>query len=130
MADGATISLWLGRYQRASTQVDSLRSADPAQVEYSGLLGIAAAKAANQTLARAILRQLGDSIRAYDFGRAQYQAARVAAALGLVTESTLLLQSAYEHAFPFTLEFHRDRALEPVRSTPAYAAMAIRQRQR
>jgi hypothetical protein len=110
----ARVAARLERWQEALTLGQGLVSADSTSLQYRGFTGAAAARLGRRDLAETILRQLTEEHRPYTLGHAQFEAARVAAALGRLDQASSLLVSAYARGYPYDIEFHRDPSLKAI----------------
>jgi tetratricopeptide (TPR) repeat protein len=107
----------LGQLQEALRLASELaRQTD--QVEYLGLAGVMAARLGLREQAEGLARRLETDTTAFTFGRPQFQAARIAAALGDVARAERLLTAAYGKGYPWEWEIHRDPVLRPLRQLP------------
>lgn len=87
-------------------------------VAYLGMQGVLAAQSGNLVRARMLVEQLAGDERPYGLGVPQFEAGRVAAALGDVAGATRLLERALDRGYWFNLDLHRDPALAALRRTP------------
>jgi tRNA A-37 threonylcarbamoyl transferase component Bud32/TolB-like protein len=108
----------LGRLGEAYQLGTALAAADAAEPDYPGLLGVLAAQFGDRGRAQALLERLAVDTAPYSHGRPQFQAGRIAAALGEVKEATHLFASALDRGYPYDLELHRDQTLAPLRGLP------------
>jgi hypothetical protein len=86
--------------------------------EFIGFAGIIAARVSNRGRAQQLLEQLAADNRPYQFGEPQFQAGRIAAALGDTKRAAALLADAYARGFLYDMNFHRDDALDRLRGQP------------
>jgi hypothetical protein len=104
----------LGRWDEALHLGQALLSGDSTVFQYRGFTGVAAARLGRRAMAEALLLQLADDSRPYTLGHAQFEAARVAAALGQLGRANDLLVSAYTRGYPYDIDFHRDPFLKAI----------------
>ena len=116
----------LGRLVEALELAEALASRDLTRPDYAGLLGVVAAELGNRARAQAILERLAADTRPYTWGRPQFQAGRIAVALGDVREAARFLAIARERAYPYDLELHRDPILAGLRELPALRQLDAR----
>lgn len=116
----------LGRLGEAYHLGTVLAAADSAQPDYPGLLGVLAAQFGDRGRAQALLERLAVDTAPYTIGRPQFQAGRIAAALGDIKEATRLLTSALDRGYPYDLELHRDQTLAPLRGLPVLRRLDAR----
>jgi TolB-like protein len=124
----AEASAGLGRLREAADQGKRLVAANPGRLEFAGFAGVLAARLGERERSDSILTALAGISRPYTYGRPQFQAARIAAALGELDRSAELLTSAYAKGLPYDLEFHRDRALIPLKGRPILHELDVRLR--
>ena len=109
----------LSRLDEALRLSEGLDAEDPTRRDdYIGFLGVVAAQAGYRVRARALLDQLAAERRPYTFGRPQFQAGRIAAALGDLDRAADLLASAGAQGHPYEMDFHRDPILALLRGLP------------
>jgi len=118
----------LGRLREAFDLCAVLANSDSTRVDYQGWLGMLAAQLADSMRARSLVERLAADTRPYTFGRPQYHAARIAAALGDLDRATNLLALARSRGFPFTLTFHQDHALARLAGRPIMRELDVRER--
>jgi hypothetical protein len=110
-----------GRWSRAVQLGERLVADHPALPNYRGALGVALARSGNVDRARTILDSLANDRHSYPVGFTQFEAARIAAALGEASEAARLIEAAHARGYPFNLEPHRDQALGTLRNHPLLA---------
>jgi hypothetical protein len=84
------------------------------RTEYLGLFGILSAQGHDRVRAQSVLQQLAADSRPYTYGRPQYEAARIAVALGDLGQATELLGLAKSAGYTYDPELHRDPILAPL----------------
>jgi TolB-like protein/tetratricopeptide (TPR) repeat protein len=118
------IAAYRGSWSEATVLGKVLVKADPSSVKYRGMLGVALAKSGDQVAARRILAYLAEDRQPYTLGIPQYEAARVAAALGQKEEAVRLILLAHSKGYPLYYEYplsndpHRDIVLGDLRQDP------------
>ena len=98
----------LGRWNSARSMADSLLAGDPANAEYLGLAGAAAARAHDADAAGRASIAIGKLPRMYSLGVASFAQARIAAVLGKKDSAVVYLQRAFAEGHEFDLWVHRD----------------------
>jgi TolB-like protein/predicted Ser/Thr protein kinase len=116
----------LGRWQEVAALCQALASGDEkGRDQYRGLLGIAAARMGNRSLASELEEQLAGDHRPFTFGEPQFQAGRIAGELGDRRRAGALLLAALGQGYPYDMDFHRDRSLVPLRGLPVMGQMDV-----
>jgi tetratricopeptide (TPR) repeat protein len=93
----------------------------PAEIEYLGNLGVAAARLGKKEDARRIASQLADLTRPYLLGKHHYERARVLAALDDGENAVMALKQAFAEGQFWTYgTIHRDLAFEHIRDFPPF----------
>jgi len=119
----------LGRWRQALDLTKDLAADDRKQRDfYVGFAGLLAAWTGDRPLALEREQQLADERRPFTFGEPQFQAGRIAAALGDLQRAEALLTLALRHGYPYGIEFHRDRSLGPLRGRPIMNQLDIQRR--
>ena len=118
----------LGRWREALVLCEALVAADSTRVDYLGLLGISAAQLGDRERAGRLVEHLAGNTRPYTFGRPQYQAARIASALGQIDRAAELLGMARARGYPYNLALHRDPLWAPLSGRPIMREMDARRR--
>jgi tetratricopeptide (TPR) repeat protein len=117
----------LGRLNEALEFGEALAAEDPIRrADYLGFLGLVAVERGDRQRARALLDQLAADLQPYTFARPQFQAGRIAVALGDLDRASQLLGSAYSRGFPFDMDFHRDPALARLRGSMIFRQLDAR----
>ncbi|HYC30843.1 MAG TPA: hypothetical protein VEB59_01070, partial [Gemmatimonadales bacterium] len=107
----------LGRFEEAFRLGSSLASSSGA-TEYLGLVGAVAARLDRQDQADSLARRLEADTGKFTYGRPQFQAARIAAALGDREKANRLLIAARSRGYTWEVENHRDPFLRPLHGLP------------
>jgi TolB-like protein/predicted Ser/Thr protein kinase len=107
----------LGRHQEALRLGSSLAE-NSKDADYLGFVGVEAARLGLRARAESLGRKLEADTTSFTYGRPQFQAARIAAALGDVARSSRLLLAALRKGHPYHEEIHRDPALKALQSSP------------
>jgi len=119
----------LGRWRQALDLTKDLAADDRKQRDfYVGFAGLLAAWTGDRSLALEREQQLADERRPFTFGEPQFQAGRIAAALGDLQRAEALLTLALRHGYPYGIEFHRDRSLGPLRGRPIMNQLDLSER--
>jgi tRNA A-37 threonylcarbamoyl transferase component Bud32/tetratricopeptide (TPR) repeat protein/TolB-like protein len=116
----------LGRFEEAASLADAVVRRDSSRSEYLGMVGILAAQRGRSAPAKAVLERLAEDTSPYTYGRPQFQAARVAAALGDIERANRLLARAQSEGLPFSLDVHSDPILARLGNSPALRALTAR----
>jgi hypothetical protein len=82
------------------------------------MLGVALAKSGDHVAAQRVLANLARDLQPYSFGIPQYEAARVAAALGQKEEAVRLIVVAHSQGYALYNDPHRDIVLGELRQHP------------
>jgi serine/threonine-protein kinase len=93
--------------------------------EYLGLLGIAAVRMGDRRLAAELEERLAGDHRRFTFGEPQFQASRIAGLLGDRGRAGALLEAAFDQAYPYDMDFHRDPSLAPLRGLPVMGRLGL-----
>lgn len=101
----------MGQWAEALELGEALLADSPAVLQYRGFAGVAAARLGKRARAAELMHNLAENRQPYTLGHPQYEAARVAAALGLLEQGNALLVSAYSRGYPYDIDFHRDPVL-------------------
>lgn len=118
-------SLWrLRRLQEAYRQIDLIQPAGPFRARVLGLRGVLSAEIGDRGEAERVLGVLSADSEPYTYGRSQYEAARIAVALGASQRAAGLLELALNRGLPFDDDFHRDRLLFQLRTTSVYGRLS------
>ncbi|MBA3889584.1 MAG: hypothetical protein H0X64_03560 [Gemmatimonadaceae bacterium] len=122
-----------GQHAAAYTLWQRLHAADPAALELRGNLGVAAARAGDTAVARAMERAIRETPERYAHGRDVMWRARIAALLGESDRAVMLVAEAIDAGFPRFFdpsggpyeeaELHADPALLVLRSHPGFRAL-------
>jgi TolB-like protein/predicted Ser/Thr protein kinase len=116
----------LGRWKEVTALCQALASGDEkGRDQYLGLLGIAAARMGDRRLASELEERLASDHRPFTFGEPQFQAGRIAGELGDRGRAGALLAAALDQAYPYDMDFHRDRSLGPLRGLPVMSQMEV-----
>jgi predicted Zn-dependent protease len=99
---------------------DALQDKFPDNIDYQGSLGVLAAKRGGIEKARQIQEELRNNNRPYLFGSHLHWAACIAAQLGDKEEAVNLLREAFSRGREYSIAYHRDIMLEPLRDYPPY----------
>ncbi len=120
-------ALWrLGDFPAARQAATALPLKGSTRAEVLGLCGVLAAESGDPAEAERLLGLLAAESPPYSFGRSQYEAARIAVALGAPDRAAGLLQLALSRGLPYSDELHRDRLLATLRDRPIYASLSAR----
>jgi TolB-like protein len=112
------IAAYRGSWSEAAVLGKVLVRADPSSVKYRGMLGVVLAKSGDHVAAQRVLAQLAGDRQPYTFGIPQYEAARVAAALGQKEEAVRLIVASHSKGYPLYMDPHRDIVLGELRQHP------------
>lgn len=107
-----------GDWKEALRLGERLVAREPAQTNYRGAVGVALARLGERVRAREVLDGLARDQRTYPVGFAQFEAARIAAALGERAEAQRLIEEAFARGYSFNLNPHRDLVLGDLRAHP------------
>jgi TolB-like protein len=107
----------LGRLQEALQLGAGLAEESP-KPEYLGFVGVVSAQLGRRAQAESLANQLETDTSAFTFGRPQFHAARIAAALEDVSRSSRLLKVALQRGYPQHVETHRDPVFWPIQTLP------------
>ncbi len=114
-------SLYLaGRWDEARLEFEKLAREYPEDELYQTSLGILAALGGDREEALRILNLLYQDNRPYRRGSNIYNAACIASMLGERERAVQLLQEAFSRGFRYSIGFHRDPDLEPLRDYPPF----------
>ena len=123
----ARASARLGRWKEVAALCRALaRDDEQGGDQYLGLLGIAAARMGDRRLAAELEQRLAGDHRPFTYGEPQFQAGRIAGELGDRARAGALLAAALDQAYPYDMDFHRDRSLVPLRRLPVMERMDVR----
>jgi hypothetical protein len=112
------VAAYRGSWSEAAVLGKVLVRADPSSVRYRGMLGVALAKSGDHVAAQRVLANLARDLQPYSFGIPQYEAARVAAALGQKEEAVRLIVVAHSQGYALYNDPHRDIVLGELRQHP------------
>jgi len=112
------IAAYRGQWTEAAALGRVLVKADPSSIPYRGMLGVVLAKSGDHVAAQGILASLAVDRTPFRFGIPQYEAARVAAALGEREEAVRWIVVAHSKGYPMYMDPHRDMVLGELRQHP------------
>jgi tetratricopeptide (TPR) repeat protein len=108
------------QWDEARELFGALHNEFPDNIDYQGNLGVLAIKLGDIEKARQIQEELRNNTRPYLFGSHLHWAACIAAQLGEKEEAVNLLRDAFSRGREYSIEYHRDVMLEPLRDYPPY----------
>jgi tetratricopeptide (TPR) repeat protein/TolB-like protein len=108
------------RWDEAQELFRALHDGFPDNIDYQGYLGVLAVTQGDLDKAREIRDELRNMSRPYLFGSHLHWAACIAAQLGEKEEAVNLLREAFSRGRAYTIEYHADVILEPLRDYPPY----------
>jgi TolB-like protein/tetratricopeptide (TPR) repeat protein len=116
-----------GRWRESEAIAARLRQLDPEDIDYQGLLAVAAARSGDSAVAQEMDAGLARASGPYLHGHHLYWRARLAAVQGDRDRAVLLLREALTQgqpvATPWELFLHRDPDLRGLRDYPPFAAL-------
>lgn len=108
------------KWEEAQQVAQALVGQSPEKLEYTGMLGVIAARRGNLVDAKRWSDALSRLSRPYLFGSHTMWRARIAALLGDHTAAIDLLRDALAEGTAFSIEMHRDMDLEPLKENAAF----------
>ena len=119
------ISLLTDQYKQkileeAKEIFEELHLEHPDNIDYQGYLGAVAVKEGDSERAKKISADLESLDRPYLFGRHIYWRACIAALQGDREQAVQHLRDAFAQGLVFSIRFHRDVNLEPLRDYPSF----------
>jgi hypothetical protein len=79
----------------------------------------------DRRLAAELEERLAGDHRRFTFGEPQFQASRIAGLLGDRGRAGALLEAAFDQAYPYDMDFHRDPSLAPLRGLPVMGRLGL-----
>jgi serine/threonine protein kinase/tetratricopeptide (TPR) repeat protein len=119
-SDYADILYYTEHWDEAEKIFKELAAEKPDNIQYKGYLGVLAARKGNLKEARKISDELKNISRPYLFGEHTYWCARIASLLGEKQHAVELLREAFAQGWNYSVEFHRDLDLEPIKDYPPF----------
>ncbi|UCC83138.1 MAG: tetratricopeptide repeat protein, partial [Gemmatimonadota bacterium] len=108
------------RWDQARAIFEQLATAAPGNPNYTGFLGVLAARRGDTEEALRLSEELNGMADPYDHGREPYWQACIAAQLGDTERAMVLLREAYAQGRPFDLRLHIDPDLEPLHDSAPF----------
>jgi tetratricopeptide (TPR) repeat protein/predicted Ser/Thr protein kinase len=109
-----------GRWNEAARIYESLAAEHPDDIDYQGCLGTSAARRGDREKAMRISEELAKLERPLYLGDRLYWQACIASLLGEKERAVALLKEAFSQGLEYSVNIHRDIALEPLWDYPPF----------